>query len=249
MNQGIPVKLNKDPIIEAIFELRFDSNLEQVAELLPGILFTRLKEQFPKISQLPTARIPLEIRKNDQNLIYKPTSRLIGEKYNISIGEKAIGLSCPKPYQGWENFRPKIIELIDNLKDTNVIDLIKRFSVKYINIITTENFPLGLEKLNLEVKVGTKDLRLYRTTINTEFFVDSFLNIVSIVPGAVARIINNPNPIKGIIIDIDTIFSKDEGLSWDELLKLLDKAHDTEKNIFFELLKKETIEEYDPVWR
>lgn len=248
MTQRMPIKLNKDPILEAIFELRFDSNVDQIAELLPGILFTSLKDKFPKIEPLPTARIPVEIRKTDPNLLFKPTSRLLGKLYSIAIGEKVVSLNCQRPYQGWDDFKGEITILLDLLKKTNMVDLIRRFSVKYINIISVNEGTFGLEKLDLDIRLGDINLISNPTSIRTEFFVDSFMNIVSIVPRANAKIHNTSEHLQGIILDIDTIFAKESGISWDEILNLLDHAHNTEKDIFYGVLKKDTIESYGPVW-
>lgn len=39
---GLPVKLKKEPLISAIFEIRFES-LSLASEVLPGILYQKLK--------------------------------------------------------------------------------------------------------------------------------------------------------------------------------------------------------------
>jgi len=248
MTKKNPVKLRKDPIVEAIFEIRFDASINQVSEILPGMLFPQLKDSFPNIEALPTAQLPLTIRQSDPNLTFKPTHRLVGDLFSISIGEKVVSLNCPRPYQGWADFRLNIIKLIDILKGTDIIDTINRFSVKYINVISVEKGDLGLDKLKLQVNLGDNDLLNNHTSINTQLKIDPFLNIVNIVPGAFAKINKTAEVLNGLILDIDTIFDGGIGISWSQLVDSLDHAHDTEKAIFYSVLKEETIEEYDPVW-
>lgn len=40
--EGIPKRLGKEPLVEAIWECRFDT--AEATEILPGMLFSKLKE-------------------------------------------------------------------------------------------------------------------------------------------------------------------------------------------------------------
>ena len=54
----IPVKLNKDTIVEALFEIRFNSSKGSIADLLPGLLFGSIANEFPTIEKLPITNLP-----------------------------------------------------------------------------------------------------------------------------------------------------------------------------------------------
>ena len=72
----LPLKLGKEPLIEALFEMRFKATAP-VSNILPGLLFTKFKGE-KKIEKLPAAQLPEELRKVDPSLHYAPLLRFIG---------------------------------------------------------------------------------------------------------------------------------------------------------------------------
>jgi hypothetical protein len=40
--EKLPAKLNKTPLVDAMFELRFESYIEAVGDLLPGMLYAAI---------------------------------------------------------------------------------------------------------------------------------------------------------------------------------------------------------------
>ena len=104
--KSVPKRLRKEPLLEAIWEIRFTSDRESVAELLPGLIYKAIDIEFPKIERLPAADLPSAIVQQDAKLRYVPTKRLEGSPYSIQIGEHVVSLSCRRPYTGWGNFEP-----------------------------------------------------------------------------------------------------------------------------------------------
>ena len=67
----LPIKLEKSPIKEAIFEIRISSSLNN--DEVNGVLLPVLRKHFVKNAEpTPIMQIPAEIRDNDVNLRYRP---------------------------------------------------------------------------------------------------------------------------------------------------------------------------------
>ena len=70
--------LKKDPIVEAVWELRFAAEEESLSEILPGMIQKRLfhDDEFTGTTRLATGSIPFDIVKNNPILKYAPIIRL-----------------------------------------------------------------------------------------------------------------------------------------------------------------------------
>ena len=240
----IPKKLRKEPLLEAVCELRFKSDKDAISDLLPGLIFQKLDDRFPKIEKLPASNLPSVVFKNDPNLRYIPTIKLTGEPYSIMIGEHVFSLSCTRPYVGWDKFSSMIIELLAILRQTSLITHPERISLKYIDILlATEG--LTLDALNFELQVGGKRITTEPVQLRTEINGEEFTNTIQIGSPAQAAL-NAGQLFDGILIDIDTI---SRTMPSDFLLDpkdLLDRAHAISKSMFFNLLKPETIKRLEP---
>lgn len=240
----IPKKLRKEPLIEVLCELRFKSDKDAISDLLPGLIFQKLGERFPKVEKLPASNFPSVVLKNDPNLRYIPTIKLTGEPYSIMIGEHVFSLSCTRPYVGWDNFSSMIIELLAILKQTSLITHPERISLKYIDILLATD-GLSLDALNFELQVGGKRISTAPVQLRTELTAEEFTNIIQI--GSPAQVaLNAGQLLDGILIDIDTISRTMPSDFWLNPRDFLDRAHTISKSKFFDLLKPETIKRLDP---
>jgi uncharacterized protein (TIGR04255 family) len=242
--KSVPKRLRKEPLLEAVWEIRFTSDRESVAELLPGLIYKAIGIEFPKIERLPAADLPSAIVQQDAKLRYVPTVRLEGSPYSIQIGEHIVSLSCRLPYTGWGNFEPKIMQLAEILKETSLITRPERFSLKYIDIITLTESP-SLKPLRVVVKLGTHELTSNHVQLRTELRENGFLHIVQIVSSAQA-VLSTGEHFEGLLLDIDTICQREPGEFWSDFPPLLDRAHQLNKNLFFHILTDETIDQLEP---
>lgn len=241
----IPKRLRKEPLIEAVCELRFKSDKDSISDLLPGLIFQKLGDRFPKVEKLPASNFPPVVLKNDPNLRYIPTIKLTGgEPYSIMIGEHVFSLSCTRPYIGWDKFLSMIMELLAILKQTSLITHPERISLKYIDILlATEGFTL--DALNLELKMGGNRITTAPVQLRTELNAEELTNIIQI--GSPAQVaLNTGQLFDGILIDIDTISRTMPSDFWLNPKDFLDRAHAISKSMFFDLLKPETIKCLEP---
>jgi len=247
MTNRIPLKLGKEPLIEAIWEIRFTGARSPVADLLPGMLFKIFPGKYGTAVKLPAADIPSPVLEHDPNLKYVPKIRLQGENQSIQIGDRLVALSCRRPYSGWPRFSADIRELAKAVQETGLVEQLKRFSLKYIDLIELEK-PVGLAHLNLELKMGGYDLAAEPVQLRTEIRENDLIHIIQISSPAEVVLPGREERLKGVLVEIDCIRPLVDSQSWDVLYHDLDEVHASCKKMFFNILKPETIEALEPVF-
>jgi len=251
----IPIKLETDTIIEAIVEIRFQGIESKTGALLPGILYSdpHIKEQYPKLEELPAAQMPQVVIESDSNLEYAATHRMSGESLAIQIGRKSIAMSCKAPYIGWGKFGKEIEKLIKILLKSELLTNVERVSLRCINLLEMpiEEQVHGLEKLRTKIELTDHnlitDLQAKSTYLRTELLQGGCINIMQLfwpgkLPGAEGK------ELHGTIVDVDTIKETNISEFTESYSRLLNLVHDTEKKMFFSLLKQETLDELGPIY-
>jgi len=245
MDNKIPIRLRKEPLLEAVWEIRFSGTKSSIADLLPGMLFNALPGKYRNIVRLPAADIPAPIVEHDKNLRYAPKIRLENGNQAVQIGEHVVSLSCRRPYTGWNQFSADIRDLARAVQDTGLIESLERFSLKYIDLIELEQ-PVGLGCLSLDLKLGAHEISTKPVQLRTEIKEDDLMHIVQIVSPAEVSLPGVQDRLKGVLLDIDTIKYLDKKESWGELDGRLDDVHMACKRMFFSLMKPETVDKLEP---
>jgi uncharacterized protein (TIGR04255 family) len=246
MENRVPAKLKREPLIEALWEVRFTGGESSVVDLLPGLIFKALPDKYPKTLRLPSSFIPDPVAQMDPKLRYSPKVRLEGDCQAVQIGERVVSLSCRRPYPGWKVFSDDIRILIGVIRETKLIDKLERFSLKYINIIDLEH-PPRVECLNFELKIGEYGLDSRPIQLRTEIEEGGLVHILQIASPAEATLPGEPK-LQGVLLDIDTIGPMKQNESWDDIDNHLNKVHSALIGMFFGLLKPKTIENLGPVY-
>ena len=245
----IPKKLRKDPIVEAVFELRFKpapSAPSAFGDVLAGILYNQFKKDFSQIDRLPFSNIPRELQDLDPNLRYQARSRLKSDKGMILVGDRMAAISSPRPYMGWENFFPLIMRVIGQLNETTLVGQIERFSVKYMNVLEADEMQAQFSFVNLRAKLGTYDLTKHLTQFRTEIEERGFANIIEILAGTTVKTVDSKE-FRGLLLNIDTVKKAPQNF-WQEADALINSAHEVEKDLFFSVLSKSALDQFGPIW-
>jgi len=245
MNARVPVRLKKEPLLEAVWEARFIGDNPAVGELLLGVIYRAMGDKYAQIERLPAADIPAPIVEQDPSLKYVPKIRLTGDNHAIQIGEHVISLSCRRPYSGWKSFSAEIRTLISVIRNTVLLGRLERFSLKYLDLIESDQ-PPDLVCLNVGLKLGGEEIHGRPVQLRTEIRENGLIHVVLIASPAEASIPGAPERLTGVLLDIDTICKLGENESWEKVEKCLDMAHMAAKQMFFRLLTSETIERLDP---
>lgn len=245
MDIKIPVRLKREPLLEAIWEIRFSGTQPSVADLLPGMLFNALPGRYRNIVRLPAADIPAPIVEHDPNLRYLPKIRLENSNQAVQVGEHVVSLNCRRPYSGWKKFSSDIRDLAKVVQDTCLIGTLERFSLKYMDLIEADQ-PLGLGCLNLDLKLGGHEMSKRPVQLRTEIKEGDLTHIVQIVSPVEIELPGDEKRLKGVLLDIDTIKPLGENESWNDLDRRLDDVHLACKKMFFSLMKPETVNKLEP---
>jgi uncharacterized protein (TIGR04255 family) len=245
----LPTKLKEDPLIDAVFEIRFSTSLP-ASSVVPGILFSKLKPQ-PQIERLPASDIPSQVRALNPLLQSQPLMRMHwNSNFLVLIGDVSLGLGCKMPYPGWQSFKPHILELAQFLNESQFIEQIERYSLKYVGVIAGQNPAEQIARIKMELKLGDYDLKDDPFNVRIEMKRDPFLYIVHLAAQATATLFDGGQR-TGILIDIDGLrehktANLDEFIA--ELPDRVEAMHTLNKELFFGLLTDETLASLEPTY-
>ena len=128
----IPRRLRKDPILEAIVEIRFEASQINVASILPGLLFSKLRDSSPRLETLiPIGTLSPDLLKTNPELRYVAQTRLSIGGFNIQIGDSSIGISTVGKYPGGDEFFARALEILGYVQESQLVRNVERFSIKY----------------------------------------------------------------------------------------------------------------------
>jgi len=240
----LPSALKHDTILEAIFELHFEP--EPPNEAVFGIIYPIVLQKINNMKHipLPILQLPETVRNNDIQFKYQPLNRLQGDGVSISIGPRVVSFSIIKPYIGWSNWKLSLLEILNNLSEGHVIKNVERTGLRYLNFIEQDIFPL----INGEVKIIDSTIKPISTTVRTEISEGDYIKVLQIANNAT---INKNGQMKnGSLIDIDIIRNK-KIQNYDfkiNLEAILDRSHTMAKQLFFNILREDFINELGPVY-
>jgi uncharacterized protein (TIGR04255 family) len=241
----LPDHIDSCPIAESVLEIRYNSILP--SDAIFGIIYSKIMNYFSgaKPESLPILQIPEAVRQNDPNLIYQAHYKLFKKNLGMTIGPRSIVFSCLKPYVGWESWNSFFIPILNDIGDTGVFTQIERLGLRYINIFQGNI----LDKINLNLVIGSKQVVEESTNIRSELLEDGFIKILQIVNRVAVQI--PPKTINGSLIDIDCVklLNVDFESFISEFPRLIDLAHMYEKQLFFGLLTPSYLSSMNPVYR
>ena len=236
----IPRKINICPLEEAVFEIRFSSEIP--SDAIFGIIYSSVKDFFPKesLKQLPVQQIPEQIRLKDPNLRYQALHRLQKDNLSLSIGPQTIIFGNNRDYLGWKDWSAFFHSILDEVKKTGVLSKVERIGLRYINVFNSNI----LENTNIKLLISDNQLLHETSNLRTELKDSGFIKVLQI--GNSVNITSNNQSRIGSIVDIDCIFEfKDEDF-FKDYPKLINLAHTKGKELFFNLLTDEFIKSLDP---
>lgn len=239
-----PTRLRKPTLVEMIFELRFEPGGEAVGSLLPGLLFAKLGSSYSGSRALPVASLPPELRASDPDLRFQAHFRLEGDRRAIYIGDRVAGVTQVARYSGWNDFQPRILELLDVLKTVRSVHNVKRFSIKAVNIIPQQgNSQLGALRLN--VSLADEPVSDKGFSLRLEKNDSAFMRIIEIRPHTTLT-----HPVagnrEGLLLSLDVIRSTNAKRLWPNADREIESVHQEVRELFFSMLTDETLASLGP---
>lgn len=239
MQGTYPAKLAQDAIVEAACEIRFDSDMSGVSSLLLGVLYQNLVGKDKRIEALPMGQLPQPVLALDPNLQFAPTHRLQVDGQFIAVGDRVLGIGCT-PYVGWGNFKKQILGIWDIVASkAPFISKIKRFSLKYVNIMTEVNQETCSELTHASIRLSEEQERMWPFQVRAEFKSNAYVDVVQLVSDATARLPSGEK--SGFLVDIDIICLDPPEALLTSGEANLEEAHARAKSRFFGLLKESVV--------
>lgn len=242
----LPIKLEHEPLIEVIFEIRFQA--AAAAELLPGIFYSKIPGAV--IERLPLADLPVQIRQSNVGFANQAIIRIVWDNYLLMIGDGMLGLSMQRPYAGWTVFKAKIFEIIGILLDSHIVSQVNRFAIKYVDLFEGEDVRDLSNSLSIKMKVGTIDIGLLPYQLTSEFDADGYRHVLQMAaPASVSLPFGFEKT--GLVFSIDTAIDA-LAISCETLVENLfndlDLMHSANKKAFFSCLTSDLLKKLEPVY-
>lgn len=244
MVEKMPARLKREPLIEAVWEIRFSGADLSIADLLPGMIFRAFPGRFSAV-RLPLADVPAPVVEHEPSLRYGTKLRLEKDNQTILIGGRVVSLSYRRPYPGWKCFSDEIRKLADVVKETGLVRKLERLSLKYIDLIQPEQSD-GIDCLSVSLRIAGQDIVSSPVQLRTEIAEGDLVHAVHVASPAVVALPGSDDQLRGVLLDIDTMRRLDESESWDTVHEQLDIMHLACKTMFFGLLTSKTLDELGP---
>ena len=245
----LPRRLKKEPLIDAVFELRFASTMAASA-VLPGLLYQSLGRGAQlQLVRLPQAELPQRVRDADQNLRFAPLVQLHWGQFVVFVGDRTIGLGCRMPYPGWNAFSEAISKVIAVIGETDLVGMVQRYSIKYVDLLPRNDIRMQVEGLDLQLKIGLHTLVAESAHIRVEMVREDAVHIVQVITGAQAEEVGKQEVRNGAVVDVDSVVNLNNLQMRQfiaEIKPRLDKLHTANKRLFFECLTHDMLNELEP---
>ncbi len=232
----LPIKISPCPIIEAIFEMRFNSDLPEDA--IFGVIYSKFRDEYSKVEQLPILQLPQVVRAQDPNLIYAPHYRLFNQSTVIQIGPKIFSLANVGEYIGWDSFSRLIQKTHAKVEETGVVSSLNRAALRYINIFEGINI---LENANFKASLGDQALNNEKINFSAEIPSEKSVSHLKIINSAEAII--SGKKVNGSIIDIDSAVNPQD---FDSFISSIEYSHTEEKKLFYKVLGEQFTKTLNP---
>jgi uncharacterized protein (TIGR04255 family) len=246
LHKQLPSRLGKEPIIDAVFEIRFDTSIS-AAEIMPGYLHSKLGGDV-KIERLPVSQLPLEIRQKDPNLANQPLVRITWENQLLIVGDRTLAVGCLLPYPGWARFQTVILKVIGLLAEASIVRSVERYSLKYVDMLSVQDGDTVGDWVSLDVAVGDIKLTSQAFQFHMEIQAGDFVH--GLLVGSPAQAQGMDGSVRnGMVISVDTIASRAMPNLQELVVQLperINEIHLSNKQMFFDCLTVDGIKKLEP---
>ena len=232
----IPSKIDPDPIITAVIEVRFKTAIPE--STVVGVIYGKLIVDYPNFKNL---LVPFEMKQVIPQFKYSAESEISNNDYIIGIGRNVFSQKITNNYLGWNDFfstfKNNFKKLIEIPK---LIDSIERIGLRYINFFKNETSMFNSFKLNIDFS----EKKLYsveQTMFSTTLLVDDIKLNLKVQDKA-----STPQSKEGLLVDIDAYYLVNEEKETKKWVNIVETLHKEEKKLFFNLLKDEFLNKFNP---
>jgi uncharacterized protein (TIGR04255 family) len=226
IDSRLPTRITPCSIVNAITEVRFQT--DQSPTVVPGLVYSAVRERFPKQTDLPHAQIPDAARATMPELRYAPTVVMNGEQLSLHVGPRCLFLGMNgTEYPGWSAYREMLTWVLAQIRPLRLVKVPERMGLRYMDFFTN---PVQ-ECLQVDLLIGGKSEVARPLQIVSELERRGHACRVQISNNSVLA--SPTGPKQGCLLDVDLGFGSDSQLFWDQAVVLFDQAHEVQKEMFF----------------
>ena len=239
---------NNPPLIEALCEIRFKSDFDNVGAILLGPVFKKFDWVHKKFEQTALPQFPVQLTNQIPalaNIAYMPRFKLSSEGRAIAVGDRIVAASLQQ-YSGWPDLKSFLGEVWNEVASVGLDLKIERISTKYVNLLE-EIGPSDLARsLNVVFTMGQTQQGEHKSLLLREERQINDCTVVTqiICPATVNTGIKSGR--SGLVLDIDVIKNGPID-NFDAAWRAeFDKVHAIAGQTFIGLLTEEALSRYDP---
>jgi len=235
MQKTLPTTVTPCPIIEVVSEIIFNRNMTIEPSAVHGKVYDKLKARYSKVENLPIYQLPEVIRLEDENLKNKPWHKFSNSAYSVMIGANVISIVALEPYSCWSEYKKEIAFVLDLLLETDIVASVTRIGLKYVDKF---DYPI-IGQINLGIKSSLNILESQEMQIRTSLSTKEDMSAIVSIANAVSLVYKDQKQ-NASILDIDVFHKYENAGEHDirDVMPFLDKAHDYQKELFFDLIPK-----------
>lgn len=237
-------KLPNAPLVEVVFELRWDINSQNDLidfQYLHGDLYSSIKESFPIRENLVPPDIPFEALRSIPVFRFRKSTNSYPL---IQIGPGVISFNTVDEFYEWESFRDEVNSLIDTINKIypKFESLSKKTSLIYVDFIKIDkSISNSIEFINKNFNINISsniltnhpDKILNEVNYTFNYIINNNSLSLNIADGKV-----NDSDFAGLILQtrINSLVANFNTL---ELKSWLDKSHELSSDTFKSIIKEE----------
>ncbi|MBC7388710.1 MAG: TIGR04255 family protein [Opitutaceae bacterium] len=239
---NLPKQVTPDSVKEAVVEIRYRCDIP--FEILLGMYFTALDNSYTYVSrpiQIPSINGPEDINFHTVNKAF-----FYNDKINLQAQPGSLVFTCLEEYLGWEVYKQQISKVLEQLTNIEAEIIWSRVGVRFLNHYPNKDLK---EIMNFEFTFGMPNIKSITSSIKSEFdYRDSkvLLNLKNKVSLQADLKDGEPEWIPTSVIDIDVITYIKESNDLSVLLQTIDFNHETEKELYFNMLTPDFLKSLNP---
>ena len=235
----LPIEITPCPILEAVLEIRFVAREDW--SVIPGFLYSHIREKYGNKKDLPMSELPPEIRRKEPNFTHMPLISWENDEFLVYLGPRVVSLlTKPNNYPGWPVISKEMKWLIEKLKLAQFIEEGERLGLRYIDFFNFDIF----DKLILKLFIGSNKVSGPEMSIEKVFRRGGLTGKLLLKNSVSVKMGNDVQ--LGSVLDLDLWVGPSDFELFQNGMSNFEKAHQQNKEIFFGLLKPEFLSTLSP---
>ena len=248
MNKRLPAKLEVEPVVNAVFELRVATD-RPLHESVPSMMYSKFTGQIEGLQALPVGLVLQDSSGQDASQ-YMVKLRIDWRGFQFHLGDRAAVVTYEGSYPGGDAFKAAIYDFVDAILDAGLVTAIERYSLKYINFFPGASEFEFVNDMDWNLTLGGASIGDKNVMLRFEAEDGDFRTITSVLTKAQLQQ-RATQPRTGGVIEVDEIClhsTSDTARFRSELHDRLDELRTRNKQAFFNALTDAAIERLGPTY-